>query len=140
MEKMTEGGQHMCATTHRNDQCPSSPLNTDAHHCPRYPSAESRTQSGVRRARIQLRNHSVASAVSTTQGTKACVYTLRKATLCHRTRAQEWGKACGLALSTHAQGMLEGNAAGETTPQVLSEKALMTARLGAVYRACTRLG
>ena len=37
-----------------------------------------------------------------------CVYTLWKATLCHRTCAQEWGKARGLALSAHAQGMLEG--------------------------------
>ena len=75
---------------------------------------------GARRESSQLSNNSNAITVPpTTQGTKACLYTLWKATLCHRTRAQEWGKARGLALSANAQGMLEGDAAGETTPKIL---------------------
>ena len=63
--------------------------------------------------------------------------TLRQATLSDRPRTQERGKARGLALSTHAQGVLEGVAAGETTgtAQVLQEKALLTAHHGAVRRA-----
>ena len=95
---------------------------TDAHHCPRYPSVTTGPVvqyplEVVRHVFVQLSN--AITAPPTTQGTKACLYTLWKATLCHRTRAQEWGKARGLALSANAQGMLEGDAAGETTPKIL---------------------
>ena len=50
---------------------------------------------------------------------RVCTHCGKSLSTIGATRAQEWGKSRGLALSTHAQGVLEGDAAAEITQQVL---------------------